>query len=325
MTACRIVAAPVRGTGRRHCLAMPPTRDLPARGSAGQRSGAGALAAERQARRGAPGTTTARAGRLAGVGRAARGTTRGRWSGFTRRRWARGCRRRACCSSCAGSDPRPSTSTPTTAPPPRRWPAGSRWMPRTISRTTSPPRPISLLDALAPSLIVFSKLDLWPELADARGRSRGAASRWWRRRSAREAGACGGPSAAAARARAIERWPLAAAVSDEDAVRLARLGVALRSHPGPRRPAVRQRGAADLRASTGTSPCSRSGRGAPTLVAGSTWPGDEAVLLAAFARVRASRPDARLILVPHEPTPAAPGGRARRAARGCRAAGAACG
>jgi 3-deoxy-D-manno-octulosonic-acid transferase len=44
------------------------------------------------------------------------------------------------------------------------------------------------------------------------------------------------------------------------------------------------------------------GRGAPTLVAGSTWPEDEAVLLRAFARVRARHPAARLILVPHEPT-----------------------
>jgi 3-deoxy-D-manno-octulosonic-acid transferase len=38
------------------------------------------------------------------------------------------------------------------------------------------------------------------------------------------------------------------------------------------------------------------------MVAGSTWPADEAVLLRAFARVLLRRPDARLILVPHEPT-----------------------
>jgi 3-deoxy-D-manno-octulosonic-acid transferase len=37
-------------------------------------------------------------------------------------------------------------------------------------------------------------------------------------------------------------------------------------------------------------------------VAGSTWPADEAVLLGAFARLHRRRPDARLILVPHEPT-----------------------
>jgi 3-deoxy-D-manno-octulosonic-acid transferase len=44
------------------------------------------------------------------------------------------------------------------------------------------------------------------------------------------------------------------------------------------------------------------GRGAPTLVAGSTWPADEEVLLRAFVRLRQRRPDARLIIVPHEPT-----------------------
>jgi 3-deoxy-D-manno-octulosonic-acid transferase len=49
-------------------------------------------------------------------------------------------------------------------------------------------------------------------------------------------------------------------------------------------------------------PLLRFGRGAPTLVAGSTWPEDEVVLLAAFARVRAAHPTARLVLVPHEPT-----------------------
>jgi 3-deoxy-D-manno-octulosonic-acid transferase len=38
------------------------------------------------------------------------------------------------------------------------------------------------------------------------------------------------------------------------------------------------------------------------MVAGSTWPADEAVLLLAFARLLERRPDARLILVPHEPT-----------------------
>src|SRR5262249_21360271 len=39
-----------------------------------------------------------------------------------------------------------------------------------------------------------------------------------------------------------------------------------------------------------------------TLVAASTWPDDEALLLAAFAAIRQSRPAARLILAPHEPT-----------------------
>jgi 3-deoxy-D-manno-octulosonic-acid transferase len=51
-------------------------------------------------------------------------------------------------------------------------------------------------------------------------------------------------------------------------------------------------------------PLLRFGHGAGTMVAGSTWPPDEAVLLRAFAGVRRRNPDARLILVPHEPTEA---------------------
>src|SRR5262249_21247545 len=40
----------------------------------------------------------------------------------------------------------------------------------------------------------------------------------------------------------------------------------------------------------------------PTIVAGSTWPADEAVLLPAFSALHASRVRARLIIAPHEPT-----------------------
>ena len=44
------------------------------------------------------------------------------------------------------------------------------------------------------------------------------------------------------------------------------------------------------------------GLGAWTIVAGSTWPGDEVALLTAYAGFRASCPQARLVIVPHEPT-----------------------
>jgi 3-deoxy-D-manno-octulosonic-acid transferase len=40
----------------------------------------------------------------------------------------------------------------------------------------------------------------------------------------------------------------------------------------------------------------------PTLVAGSTWPSDEEVLLEAWVAVRRELRDARLIIAPHEPT-----------------------
>ncbi|HRN54089.1 MAG TPA: hypothetical protein PK788_11370, partial [Gemmatimonadaceae bacterium] len=42
----------------------------------------------------------------------------------------------------------------------------------------------------------------------------------------------------------------------------------------------------------------------PTLVAGSTWPADDAVLLPAWRALRAAVPDARLLIAPHEPTEA---------------------
>ena len=41
----------------------------------------------------------------------------------------------------------------------------------------------------------------------------------------------------------------------------------------------------------------------PTLVAGSTWPADEEVLLEAWPAIRRDIPDARLVIAPHEPTP----------------------
>jgi 3-deoxy-D-manno-octulosonic-acid transferase len=159
----------------------------------------------------------------------------------------------------------------------------------------------SLLDALCPSLLVFSKLDLWPELA-TRAASRGT----------KVAIVAGTVSPGSGRL----RWPArsllregyravaaAAAVSEEDGGRLARLGVppdAIHVLGDPRFDSVTKR----ISGIGPDEPLLRYGAGAPTMVAGSTWPGDEAVLLAAFARVRALWPQARLILVPHEPTEA---------------------
>jgi 3-deoxy-D-manno-octulosonic-acid transferase len=42
-----------------------------------------------------------------------------------------------------------------------------------------------------------------------------------------------------------------------------------------------------------------------TVVAGSTWPGDEACIFDAWQAVRQAAPGARLIIAPHEPEPAA--------------------
>jgi 3-deoxy-D-manno-octulosonic-acid transferase len=157
-----------------------------------------------------------------------------------------------------------------------------------------------LLDGIAPDLLVFAKLDLWPELA-VRAAGRGV--------SVALVAATVSPGSGRLRwpARAMLRPGYAAvaaagAIAEADAGRLARLGVArdrIRVLGDPRFDSV----AARVAAVAADDPLLRYGAGAPTLVAGSTWPPDEAVLLAAFAQVRARVPSARLVLVPHEPTP----------------------
>jgi 3-deoxy-D-manno-octulosonic-acid transferase len=158
-----------------------------------------------------------------------------------------------------------------------------------------------LLRVLEPHILVFSKLDLWPELA-TRASTTGA----------EVAIVAATVSSGSSRL----RWPArgllapgyrvvaaAAAISAEDAARLARLGVdpeRIRVVGDPRFDSVAER----VRGVPPTEPLLRFGRGAPTMVAGSTWPPDEAVLLRAFAAIHRRHPDARLILVPHEPTEA---------------------
>jgi 3-deoxy-D-manno-octulosonic-acid transferase len=157
-----------------------------------------------------------------------------------------------------------------------------------------------LLGALAPRLIVFSKLDLWPELA-TRAANCGVSVAMVAATVSPESGRLRWPARVLSR-EGYRAVGLAAAVSDDDAARLARLGVGsdrIRVLGDPRFDSVVQR----ISGIDRDDPLLRLGRGAPTMVAGSTWPGDEAVLLDAFARLHDRRADARLILVPHEPTP----------------------
>jgi 3-deoxy-D-manno-octulosonic-acid transferase len=145
---------------------------------------------------------------------------------------------------------------------------------------------------------VFAKVDLWPELS-----TRAA---WSGAHIAIIAGTVRPGSSRL-------RWPArtilqpgyrvvtaAAVVSSEDGSRLVRLGVApehIRILGDPRFDSVAER----VSMASAQDPLLRFGLGAPTLVAGSTWPEDEAVLLRAYSGVRGSYPHARLILVPHEP------------------------
>ncbi len=156
-----------------------------------------------------------------------------------------------------------------------------------------------VLDALTPDLLVFAKLDLWPELASrAEGRGTTVALvaatvspgsgrlRWPARELLR-------PGYAAVR--------IAGAISEADAERLATLGIPpsrIRVTGDPRFDSV----AARVAAVDPGDPLLAFGAGGATLVAGSTWPADEQVLLPAYARILERYPTARLIVVPHEPT-----------------------
>jgi 3-deoxy-D-manno-octulosonic-acid transferase len=178
----------------------------------------------------------------------------------------------------------------------------ARRMPADVADFIPYDRPVAVDDALAalsPDLLVFAKLDLWPELAIRASR-----------RQVRVALVAATVSPGSGRL----RWPArpllspgyravdaAAAIAREDAERLAALGVPrerIRVLGDPRFDSV----IAKVGAVRTDDPLLHFGAGAPTLVGGSTWPRDEAVLLEAYASVRADYPEARLILVPHEPT-----------------------
>jgi 3-deoxy-D-manno-octulosonic-acid transferase len=156
-----------------------------------------------------------------------------------------------------------------------------------------------ILRALQPALLVFSKLDLWPELA-VRAAARGTAVAMVAATVSPGSGRLRWPARALLRA-GYGALAAAAAVSADDGARLARLGVSpdrIRVLGDPRFDS-----AMDRIAGVGPDePLLRFGHGAPTMVAGSTWPEDEAVLLEAFARILARHPETRLVLVPHEPT-----------------------
>ncbi len=157
----------------------------------------------------------------------------------------------------------------------------------------------TMLEALAPRALVFTKLDLWPELA-TRARGRGVRTGMIAATVSPVSGRLREPARSLTRP-GYEALELAGAISEADGGRLQALGT-----PGP---AIRTTGDPRFDSALAiagqvpdTEPILAMGRGAPTLVAGSTWPPDQAVLLAAFARVLTRAPDARLILVPHEPT-----------------------
>jgi 3-deoxy-D-manno-octulosonic-acid transferase len=158
----------------------------------------------------------------------------------------------------------------------------------------------TIVAALQPQALVFSKLDIWPALTEcavASGVNVGVISATLAESSGRR-----GPLARALLGEAYRLIHRVGAIDDQDAERFREQGV------GADRISVTGDTRFDQvweRARREPSPLVdglRSSR--PTLVAGSTWPADEEHLLAAWLKVRDKIPDARLIIAPHETRPA---------------------
>jgi 3-deoxy-D-manno-octulosonic-acid transferase len=160
----------------------------------------------------------------------------------------------------------------------------------------------AVLAALKPTALVFSKLDVWPRLvvsASERAVRLGMVSATLGARSSRRSRV-----AATLLRDAYARLEVVGAIDDADADRLVALGVrpeAVSVTGDTRYDQVWQRATRVDRSGGLLGALAADG---PTLVAGSTWPTDEAPLLAAWAHVRAVLPRARLIIAPHEPTDA---------------------
>lgn len=174
-----------------------------------------------------------------------------------------------------------------------------------------------LLNALRPTALVFSKLDVWPTLA-RRAAARGVRLGLVSATLAPGAGRRGRVASALLRDayRALDR---VGAIDAADAERLVTLGVRrdrIEVTGDTRYDQVWRRARAlalppDAAAALAALAAARLGAAEVpngdrhfTLVAGSTWPADEGPLGEAWTTLRRQDARARLVLAPHEPTPA---------------------
>ena len=160
---------------------------------------------------------------------------------------------------------------------------------------------VAVLGALSPRALVFSKLDVWPELvrqATMRGVRLGLISASLPAESLRRS-----RFGALLLRDAYAALDAVGAVDEDTAVRLVDMGArpdVVVVTGDTRYDQVWQR-AENVEREAGL--VSRLASDRPTLVAGSTWPADERHLLDAFVRVRRRAPSVRIILAPHEVNP----------------------
>jgi 3-deoxy-D-manno-octulosonic-acid transferase len=157
----------------------------------------------------------------------------------------------------------------------------------------------AVLDAVQPTALVFSKLDVWPLLvshASARGTRLGLLSATVPEFSRRRSGI-----ALLALRDAYSSLDAVGAISPSDAERLLAMGVrgeCISVTGDTRYDQVWARATAPRK--TRDEIAARFMDDRPTLVAGSTWPADEERLLPAWNQLRKQVDNARLIIAPHE-------------------------
>jgi 3-deoxy-D-manno-octulosonic-acid transferase len=158
------------------------------------------------------------------------------------------------------------------------------------------------LDALNPGLLSFTKTEVWPVLVEEAAR-RGTPVALVGASLPADAGRMRWPARAGLRS-TWARLSMVCAEGAGDGERFVALGapraaVHVTGDPGIDSAALRAQQADP--AAPWLAPL--EGETRPVLVAGSTWPEDEEVLLAAWERVRRSEPRPLLVVVPHEPSP----------------------
>ncbi len=157
------------------------------------------------------------------------------------------------------------------------------------------------LDALQPTLLVFTKTEVWPVLA-REARRRGVPVVLVAATLPPDAGRLRFPARVLLRP-VFGELDRVLTISSDDGRRFIRLGVdpsriGITGDPGI--DSARTRALKIDPDAPYLAPFHRAPR--PTVVAGSTWSADEAVLLPALERLRATIPELRLVIAPHEPT-----------------------
>lgn len=162
----------------------------------------------------------------------------------------------------------------------------------------------AMLDALAPRALVFTRSDVWPVLAERAARLGIPVALV---SAALTAASSRGVWSRLVLADAYRALSAVGAVGDDDAERLVALGVDRQRivvTGDTRYDQVLARAAATDLGGTLLGPLAAGSAERPWVVAGSTWPADEAALLRAWGRLARSGTGPRLLIAPHEPTDA---------------------